>query len=86
MVLSLALSHSLAAGLCLIVAHAQMLSLRPWYLAEISDFSEHWKVPITGISVFFLSLQSTYGQSFAFPHKSELRNVLLHSRSECLQI
>ena len=31
--------------------------------------------------VYFLSLQSTYGQSFAFPHKSKLRNALLHSRS-----
>ena len=36
--------------------------------------------------VYFLSLQSTYGQSFAFPDKSKLRNALLHSRSGCLQI
>ena len=36
--------------------------------------------------VYFLSLQSTHGQSFAFPDKSKLRNALLHSRSGCLQI
>ena len=36
--------------------------------------------------VYFLSLQSTYGQSFSFPYKSKLRNALLHSRSGCLQI
>ena len=30
--------------------------------------------------VYFLSLQSTYGQAFAFPYKSELSNALLHSR------
>ena len=36
--------------------------------------------------VYFSSLQSTYGQSFAFSYKSEPRNVLLHSRSSCLQI
>ena len=35
---------------------------------------------------YFLSLQSTYGQSFAFPYKAKLRNALLHSRSGCLQI
>ena len=37
------------------------------------------------ILVYFLSLQSAYGQSFAFPSKSELRNALLHSRSSCLR-
>ena len=31
--------------------------------------------------VYFLSLQSTNGQSFVFPYKSKLRNTLLHSRS-----
>ena len=31
--------------------------------------------------VYFLSLQGTYGQSFAFPYKSKLRDALLHSRS-----
>ena len=36
--------------------------------------------------VYFLSLQSTYGQSFAFSYKRKLRNALLHSRSGCLQI
>ena len=35
--------------------------------------------------VSFLSLQSTCGQSFAFPSKSELRNALLHSSSGCLR-
>ena len=54
-------------------------------LAEISDFSEHWKVPTAGTSDF-LSLRSTYGQSFASPSKNELRNALLHSRSGYLQI
>ena len=28
---------------------AQMLSLRPWCLAEMCDFSEQWKVPTTDI-------------------------------------
>ena len=64
----------------MIISYAGMLSLRPWCLAEIGDFSEHWKVPTTGTGVF-LSLQSTYGQAFAFPYKSELRKALLHSRS-----
>ena len=36
--------------------------------------------------VYFLSLQSTCEQSFAFPNKSKLRNALLHSTSGCLQI
>ena len=36
--------------------------------------------------VCFLSFQSTDGQSFTFPDKSELRNALLHSRSGCLHI
>ena len=81
----LSLSLPLSARLWVIISHAQMLSLRPQCLAEISDFSEHWKVPTTGTSVF-LSLQSTCGQSFAFPDKSELRKALLHSRSGCLQI
>ena len=31
--------------------------------------------------MYFLSLESTYGRSFAFPCKSRLRNALLHSRS-----
>ena len=75
-----------------------MLGLRLRRLAEISDFLEHWKVPTTGTSVFLfvcgflfvclfvLSLQSTYGKSFAFPCKSKLRKALLHSRSGCLPI
>ena len=35
--------------------------------------------------VCFLPLQSTSGQSLAFPNKSKLRNALLHSRSGCMQ-
>ena len=30
--------------------------------------------------VYFLSLQSTYGQFVAFPYKSKLKNALLPSR------
>ena len=60
--------------------------LWPRYLAEINDFSECCNVPTTGTSVFFLLLQSTYGQSFAFPYKSNVRNALLHSRLGCFQI
>ena len=36
--------------------------------------------------VYFLAVQCTYGQFFAFPLKSKLRNALLHSRSGYLQI
>ena len=36
--------------------------------------------------VYFLSLQSTYGQSFSFPCKGKLGNALLLARSGCLQI
>ena len=77
---------SLAAGLWVIVSHAQMLGLRLWCLAEISDFSERWKGCPQLALVYFLSLQSTYGRSFAFQYKSGLRNALLHSRSGCLQL
>ena len=31
--------------------------------------------------MYFLPFQSKYGQSFAFPYKSKLRNALFHSRS-----
>ena len=84
--LSLSLFFSLPAGSWVIVSHARMLGLRPPCLAEVSDFSERWKVSTTGTGVFFLSLPSTYGQSFAFPFKSKFRNALLHSKSSCLQI
>ena len=66
------------------VSHAQMPSLRLWCLAEISDFSECWKVPTTGTSVFFVTSKHLR-TVLAFPDKSELRDVLLHSRSGCLQ-
>ena len=46
---------SLTAGLWVIVSHAQMLGLKPQCLAEVSDFSEHWKVPTTGTNVFFVT-------------------------------
>ena len=69
------LSLSLTAGLWVVISHARMLGLRPQHLAEISDFSGRWKVPTTGTSVF-LSLQSTYRQSFAFPDKTKARNKL----------
>ena len=51
----LSLSLSLSVGLWVIISHAWMLHLRLWCLAEISDFSEHWKVPTTGTSVFFVT-------------------------------
>ena len=44
----------LAAGLWGITSRAWRLGLRPWCLAEISDFSEHQKVPTTGTRVFFV--------------------------------
>ena len=56
----LCLCLSLAAGLWAIVSHAQIFSVGLGCLAEISDFSECWKVPTTDTSVF-LSLKSTYG-------------------------
>ena len=68
------------------MSHAPMLSLRPQCLTEISVFSEHWKVPTTGTSVFFVTSKYFKAKSFAFPYKSKLRNALLHSRSGCLQI
>ena len=36
----------------MIISHVQMLGLRLWCLAEISDFSGRWKVPTTGTGVF----------------------------------
>ena len=78
------LSLFLSEGLWVILCHARMLGLRLQRLAEISDFSEHWKVPTTGTGVFFVTSRY-YGQSLASPSKSEPRNAVLHSRSGCLQ-
>ena len=76
---------SLAAGLWVIISHAQMLGLRHWCLVEISDFSECLKVPTTGTSVFFCHFKAPVLWT-VFPYKSKLRNALLHSRSGCLKI
>ena len=62
-----------------------MLGFRLQRLAEISDFSGHWKVPTTDTSVFFVTSKHLW-TVFAFPYKSGLRNALLRSRSGCLQI
>ena len=70
----------------MMVSYAQMLGLRPRCLAEISDFFQNIGRYPQLILVYFLSLRSTYRQSFAFPSKSELKNALLRSRSGCLQI
>ena len=64
--LCLCLSLSLAVGLWMIVSSAWMLSLRPQCLAEISDFSERGKVPITGTSVFFVTLEHVWRTVLCF--------------------
>ena len=69
-VLSLSLCFSLAEGLWVFVSHAQMLDLRLQCLAKITDFSERWKVPTSGTSVF-LSLQSN--STLLFHTKVRLR-------------
>ena len=69
------LSFFLAMGLWVMVSHAWMLSLRPWYLEKSLIFQNVERCPQLTL-VYFLSLQSTYGQSSAFPSKSKLRNAL----------
>ena len=48
------------------LSHAQMLGLRPRCLAEISDFSEHWKVPTTGTRVFFCHFKAPMDSPLLF--------------------
>ena len=69
---SLSLSPSLTAGLWVIISHAQMLGLRPQGLAEISEVSEHWKVPSTGIRVFFCPFQAPVDSPLLFETRGSL--------------
>ena len=58
---------------------AMVFGRNQWFFRTL-DGAHNWHWCI------FLSLQSTYGQSFAFPYKKKLENALLHSRPGCLQI
>ena len=79
------LLSSLSHSSIVIVSHAWMLGLRGNIWKKSMIFQNVGRCPQLAL-VYFLSLQSTYGQSFAFPFKSKLGNALLHSRSGCLQI
>ena len=67
-------------GLWVIISHARMLVSGHGVWQKTVNFQNIGKCPQLA-QLCLLSLQSTYGQSFAFPYKSKVRNTLLHSRS-----
>ena len=71
--LSLSLSLSLTRGLWVIISHAWIYV---WQKSVI--FQNVGRCPQLALE-YVGSLQSTYGQPFAFPRKSKLRNASLHS-------
>ena len=66
------LSLSLSDILWVIISFAQTLSLRLWCLAEIGNFSECWKVPTTGTSVFFCHLKAPMDSPLLFHTRGSL--------------
>ena len=78
-------SLSLSAGLWMIISmfECSVLGRSVWQKSVI--FQNLGRCPQQAL-VHFLSLQSTYGQSFAFPDNRKFGNALLYSRSGCLQI